>query len=313
VLHYLARRIVSTLPILLGVALVFFLVFNLVGGSERFLYNILPPKGRTPETIGQYREAYGLDRPLIVQFLDTVGDMVTFDFGRSESTRQQVSYLIARYVPASAALAVPAFVVEIALALALAMLCARTRGRWPDRLVGVLSVAGMSLPMLALVIIGQRFLAFEAGLFPISGWARGLGAVRYLALPWLLWVTVAVGYDVRFFRTALVEEQGKEYVRAAMAKGMPRRLAMRRHVLRNAMVPILTYVVIQVPFLLTGSMLLERFFSIPGIGELLVQAILSYDLPVMKATVTFYTLFFIGFSVLTDLLYAAVDPRVRLG
>jgi len=166
--------------------------------------------------------------------------------------------------------------------------------------------------MLVLIILGQTLLAYEWRLFPISGWENGPGAIRYLLLPWLLWVVVTVGYDVRFFRTALVEEAEKDYVRTARAKGVPEHRIIFRHVLKNAMIPVLTYVVIQIPFLLTGSILLERFFSIPGIGDLMVSAIFSYDLPVLKAVVMVYTLFFVGFTLVTDILYALVDPRVRL-
>lgn len=170
----------------------------------------------------------------------------------------------------------------------------------------------MSIAMLVLIILGQTVLAYHLKLFPISGWERGFGVIRYLTLPWILWVLSSIGYDIRFFRTALLEEVNKDYVRTARAKGLDEYAIMFRHVFRNAMIPILTYVVIQIPFLLTGAMMLERFFSIPGIGDLLVQSIFTYDLPVLKAVVMVFTLFFVGFTLITDILYALVDPRVRL-
>jgi peptide/nickel transport system permease protein len=170
----------------------------------------------------------------------------------------------------------------------------------------------MSIAMLVLIILGQTILAYQLKLFPISGWTRGAGQIRYLLLPWILWVAVSIGYDIRFFRTALLEEVHKDYVRTARAKGVSERDIMFKHVFKNAMIPILTYVVISIPFLLTGSILLERFFSIPGIGDLMVSSIFTYDLPVLKASVVVFTIFFVVFNLITDLLYAVVDPRVRL-
>jgi peptide/nickel transport system permease protein len=309
--HYVIRRLLNLIPIIFGVAFIFFILFNLVGGQQRFLYNMLPPKGRTSEQIAFYRHKYGLDKPLIGQYLDLVKQMVTFDFGRSESTNQKISFLIARYVPNSAKLTFPAFFLEILVSLTLASLCAYYRSSIVDRVLTVLSVLGMSIAELVLIIIGQKLLSYDLRIFPISGWVRGIGQIRYLVLPWLLWVVVSVGYDIRFFRTTILEEVSKDYVRTARAKGLSERKIMLRHVMKNAMIPILTYVVISIPFLLTGAMLLERFFSIPGIGDLMVTSIFTYDLPVLKATVVVYTLFFVVFSLITDLLYAFVDPRVR--
>ena len=311
-INYIIRRLLHIIPIILGVALVFFLIFNVIGGQEKYLYNMLPAKSRTAEQIDFYRSKYGLDRPLVIQYLDMVKQMVTFDFGKSETRKLPVSTLIKRHVPNSAKLTFPAFFFEILISLTLASLAAYYRGSWLDRMLTILSVIGMSISMLVLIMLGQQFLAYRLHLFPISGWVRGIGAVRYLLLPWLLWVLVSIGYDIRFFRTTLLEEAHRDYVRTAKAKGLGNRAIMTRHILRNGMIPILTYVVIQIPFLLTGALLLERFFSIPGIGDLMVSSIASYDLPVLKATILVFTLFFVGFTLLTDILYAMVDPRVRL-
>jgi peptide/nickel transport system permease protein len=312
VLNYIIRRMLYLVPTLLGVALIFFLIFNVVGGDDKYLYNMLPKKARSADQIEQYRHKYGLDKPLVLQYTDMVKQMVTLDFGRSESRKLPVFTLIKRHVPNSALLTFPAFFFEIVISLLISCLCAFYRGRFIDKFFTVFSVIGMSISMLVLIILGQNLLAYQWGLFPISGWSRGIGAIRYLILPWILWVMVSVGYDIRFFRTALLEEIHKDYVRTARAKGVNNRQIMLNHVLRNALIPILTSIVIQIPFLLTGSLLLERFFSIPGIGDLTVQAITAYDLPVLKAMIMIYTLFFIVFSLITDILYAVVDPRVRL-
>ncbi len=311
-ISYIIRRLLHVFPILLGVALVFFLLFNVIGGQDRFLYNLLPQKSRTTEQIEFYRHKYGLDRPLPVQYLEFVRQMVTFDFGRSESRKTKVTTLIARQVPNSALLTFPAFFMEIGLALVLSALCAFYRGSLLDKTLTILSVLGMSIPSVVLIILGQTVFAYQLHWFPISGWAKGIGVLRYLWLPWALWIFGYIGYDVRFFRTAFLEEVHKDYVRTAKAKGLRDSQIMFRHVFKNAMIPILTYVVIEIPFLLTGAILLERFFSIPGIGDLMINSIFQYDLPVLKAVVMVFTLFFVVFTLITDLLYAWVDPRVRL-
>ena len=310
--NYIIRRLLHVIPIVLGVAAVFFLIFNVIGGQDRFLYNMLPKKVHTAEDIDYYKHKYGLDKPLPVQYLDFVKQIVTLDFGRSETRKQPISRLIKLHVPNSAKLTFPAFFFEIVISLSLSLLCAYYRGGFIDKFFTIFSVVGMSISMLVLILLGQYLLAYKLHLFPISGWAKGLKAVRFLVLPWILWVVVTIGYDIRFFRTALLEETQKDYVRTARAKGLADRQIMFKHILRNALIPILTYVVMQIPFLLTGAILLERFFSIPGIGDLMVNAVFNYDLPVLKATVLVFTLFFVTFSLLTDILYVFVDPRVRL-
>ena len=315
--YYLLRRLLQLVPILLGVAFVFFLIFNVIGGNEKFLYNILPAKGRTPEQIEAYREIYGLNDPLAVQYLRFTRDMFTFNFGISETRKQPVGELLLSKVPVSAVLALPAFFYQIVLALILAMTAVYYRGMPVDRMISSLSVVGMSMPMLALIIFGQTILAYRFQWFPIYGYeplARsGLGGLKYFALPWILWVVIGLGGNVKFFRTTLLEEVNKDYVRTAWAKGQSQWNIMIFHVLRNALVPILTYVVISIPFLLTGSLLLEKFFSLPGLGDMLLSAVVAYDVPVIKAALTFFTLFFVIFSLITDVLYALVDPRIRLG
>ena len=313
---YLLRRLFQLVPILLGVAFVFFLIFNVVGGNEKFLYNILPSKGRSAEQVEAYREIYGLNDPWIVQYLRFTRDMFTFDFGISETRKMPVIQLLRSKVPVSAVLALPAFFYQVVLALLLAMLAVYYRGLLPDRLISALSVVGMSLPMLSLIIVGQTILAYRFQWFPIHGYeplSEGPSGLRYFVLPWILWVVIGLGSNVKFFRTTLLEEINKDYVRTAWAKGQSQWNIMVFHVLRNALVPILTYVVISIPFLLTGSLLLEKFFSLPGLGDLLLSAVIAYDVPVIKASLTFFTLFFVVFSLLTDFLYALVDPRIRLG
>lgn len=311
-LHYIIRRLLYLIPIILGVAFVFFIIFNVVGGTDRVIYNIMSQKSRSQEDIQAAKHELGLDKPLFFQYLDYLRQIITFNFGKSLSQRQKISFLIKRFVPNSAILTFPAFFYELVISLILALICAFNRGKFIDKFLTVISVFGMSISMLVLILFGQKVLAYDLKLFPVSGWTRGAGQIRYLLLPWLLWVLIAVGYDIRFFRTTFIEEVNKDYVRTARAKGVSFNTIMFKHVFKNALIPILTYVVIAIPFLLTGSFLLERFFSIPGIGFLTVAAVQQYDLSVLKAMVIVYTLFFVVFNLITDILYALVDPRVRL-
>jgi peptide/nickel transport system permease protein len=181
-----------------------------------------------------------------------------------------------------------------------------------DRALVVFSILGMSVSLLAIIIGAQYGLAFRLDWFPISGWEAGWAGLPYLALPVLLYVISGLGADVRFYRAIFIEELGKEYVRAAEARGVPFSRILLRHVLRNAAVPIVTQLAIALPYLFTGSLLLENFFGIPGLGNLSVTALNASDLPVIQAMVVVGSVLYMAANLLGDLLYAAVDPRVRL-
>ncbi|MEM9424317.1 MAG: ABC transporter permease, partial [Spirochaetota bacterium] len=243
--YYVLRRVLQLIPILLGVAFVFFLIFNVVGGNDKFLYSVLPEKGRTLDQIEKYREIYGLNDPWIVQYFRFTRDMFTFNFGISETRKQPVLQLLAAKVPISAVLALPAFFYQVVLALILAMIATHYRGLLFDRTISILAVFGMSLPMLALIILGQGILAYRFQWFPIGGYEplsqNFWGGLKYFLLPWLLWIAIGLGSNVKFFRTTLLEEINKDYVRTAWAKGQSQWNIMVFHVLRNTLVPILTY------------------------------------------------------------------------
>jgi peptide/nickel transport system permease protein len=294
----------------LGVCLVIFTLFNLVGGDPT--YEILG-KHATAAQVTELRQQLGLDRPLLWQFGDYLRRVATFDFGESPITHQRISEMIRTGLPASLSLAIPAFIIETILGLLLALLVSYARGTWLDRTVVVLCVMGMSISALAYILFGQYVLAYWAGLFPISGYDPDwLGRIRYLALPVLIWVTVSLGINVRVFRTFVLDEVNQDYVRTARAKGVPEYKILLQHVLKNAMIPVITYVVIQIPFLMTGSFLLESFFGIPGLGNITIDALRSSDFAVIRAMTTVHTLLFIGANLATDFLYGMVDPRVRL-
>jgi peptide/nickel transport system permease protein len=310
-LGYIVRRLLYTIPILLGVAFIIFCLFNLVGGDPT--YQMLG-KHATENQVIELRRELGFDQPQYVQFVNYLKQMVTFDWGRSYSTKQHISDMIWDGLPASLSLAIPAFLIEIFLGVTIALLVAFYRGTRFDRVVVIFCVVGMSISALAYILFGQYVFAFWLGLFPISGYDQDLFyRMKYIALPAIIWVTVSLGINVRVFRTFMLDETNQDYVRTARAKGLDEKTILFKHVLKNALIPVITYVVIQIPFLITGSFLLESFFGIPGLGSITIDAIHNSDFPVIKAMTTIETLLFIAFSLLTDVMYSVVDPRVRLG
>lgn len=311
-INYIIRKLINLIPTLLGCMFIFFLLFNVIGGQEKVLYNMLSPKSRTPQQIATLKHQLGLDKPLIMQYLDYVKQAATMDFGKSLSKKQRISDLIKRCVPVSLTVTFPPFVFDFIIATSLALLCAFFRGKFIDKTITVLSTIFMAFPYLALIIIGQTLFSYKLKIFPISGWGLGVERIKYLILPWILITFANLGGSVRYYRTVFVEEVNKDYVRTAKAKGLSLNKIMYTHVFKNALIPILTSVIMSIPGLLLGALLTERFFSIPGIGDLTVTAVASYDLPVLKAMVVVYTLFFIFFSLITDISYSIVDPRVKL-
>jgi peptide/nickel transport system permease protein len=305
---YLVRRLLGTIPIIFGVALIIFVLFNLVGGDPALM---MLGKHANPKQIAELRHEYGFDRPQYIQFLQYLGQIITFDYGRSYSTKQQISTMILNGIGPSLALAIPAFLATTLLAVVIGLAVAYFRGRWLDKLVVIACVFGMSLPMLAYILFGQYFLAYKLGWFPISGFETSFPeCFVYVAMPILIWVAVSLGYDVRFFRTAILEEVSQDYVRTARAKGLTEQRVFFKHVLKNSMVPIVTNIVIEIPLLILGSFLLESFFGIPGLGSITIDAIHNSDFPVIKAMTTLQALLFIFGNLATDVIYTLVDPRV---
>lgn len=307
---YIARKLIQTIPTVFGVALLIFVLFNVVGGDPTYQ---MVGKHANAQLIAEIRHEYGFDQPLWKQFGSFLGEIVTFDFGRSYATRQKISEMILAGIGPSLTLAIPAFLLTTFVALVIAVLAAYQRGRAFDRFVVVACVLGMSVPMLAYILFGQYVLAYRLSWFPISGFEYGWpDRFGFVALPVLIWLIVSLGYDVRFFRTAVLEETGQDYVRTARAKGLAEEWIYFKHVLKNSMVPIVTNVVIEIPLLILGSFLLESFFSIPGLGNITIEAVHNSDLPVLKAMTLLNSLLLIGGNLLTDIIYTWVDPRVEL-
>jgi peptide/nickel transport system permease protein len=236
-------------------------------------------------------------------------DLAKGELGESTERREPVAAILARGVGPSLSLTVPILAGGTLTGLMLAMLCAACRGGVVDRAILFGSTVLMSVNYVIWVLLGQFLLAYACGWFPIWGYA-GAG---YLALPVLIGIVSSLGVDIRFFRTAVLDEIYKPYVRTARAKGLSAPAVLVRHVLRNALIPIVTYVSLSIPYLFTGSLMLESFFGIPGLGSVSLNAIHSADLPVVRAVVVMGALLHQGVNLVTDLAYAWLDPRVRLG
>lgn len=308
--YYILRKLISTIPTILGVAVVIFVLFNMVGGDPT--YQMLG-KHATAQQIAELRHELGFDLPRHVQFIHYLKQIVTFDYGYSYATKQPISKMILDGIGPSVTLTLPALFLTSLLAILISLAVSYFRGRLVDKIGVLICVLGMSVPILAYILFGQYFLAYKLDLFPISGfepdWPERL---TYVALPVIIFVILDLGYDVRFYRTAILEEVGQDYVRTARAKGLSEPKVFLKHVLKNSMVPILTNIVIQLPLLILGAFLLESFFGIPGLGGITINAVHNSDFPVIKAMATLQSLLFILGNLATDVLYTLVDPRVSL-
>jgi len=307
---YILRRLLYVIPVILGVCAIIFLIFNVVAPDPAL---IILGKHATVEQIVEIREQLGLNRSLWLQYFDIVKSAFTFDFGRSWSTKQEIIQMIKAGAIPSATLSFPAFFVSTVLGISISLLVAFYRGSVFDKITVVGCVTLMSVSSLAYILFGQWFFAYKLGWFEISGYDYGFPYfIPYILLPAIIWVMLSVGPDVRFYRTIMLDEIYQDYIRTARAKGLSERVILFKHVLKNAMIPIITYVVIQIPFLILGALLLESFFSIPGLGSITLNAINSSDFPVIRAMTVLSAVAYIIFSVITDVLYTLVDPRVRL-
>ena len=306
---YIIRRLLYMIPVLLGVSLIIFVLFNLVSGDPTA---VLLGKNATARQMADLREQLGLNKSLWFQYLDVVKSAFTFDFGYSWSTKQEISKMIFQGAYPSLCLSVPAFVISTVLSLFISLFVAYYRGKGIDLFIRVLCIAGMSISALAYILFFQWFFAFKLGWFEISGFESEFPHfISYIALPAIIWIVLSVGPDVRFFRTVILDEIYQDYVRTARAKGLPELTILLRHVLRNALIPIITYVVIQIPSLILGALLLENFFSIPGLGGMTLNALNSSDFPVMKAMAILSSVGYIIFGLLSDILYTVADPRIK--
>lgn len=308
---YILRRLWQMLPTMLGVVLLVFILFNWVGGDPAY---ILAGKMSNAESIANIRRQLGVDQPYYIQLWIFIKQIVTFDFGQSWATGETVSHIIGSRLGPSLTVLIPLTILETFFGVALALSIAFVRGSLTDRMVMIACTVGMSISILVYIIVFQYGFAYKLGLFPVQGWGDSFweNLLRYSTLPIIIGLAVSIAPTLRLFRTFVLDEANQDYVRTARAKGLKEGRIMWVHVLRNAAIPIITYVMSNLPALLIGAFLLERFFGIPGIGREVILAVERSDFPVIKAITVYVAAATMLFNLLTDLMYQAVDPRVQL-
>jgi len=322
-LAYIVRRLLYAIPILIGVNLITFALFFVVNTPDDMARMQLGVKRVTPEAIDRWKAERGYDKPLFwngaAGGVAAVADTIFFaksvrmfvgDFGRAEDGRDIAREIRSRMIP-SLAIALPTFLLGLFVTVCFALLLALFRASWFDVWGVVACVAMMSISSLFYIIGGQYLFSKMFRLVPISGYSGDLDAWRFLLLPVAIGVVAGIGASARWYRTIFLEEIGKDYVRTARAKGLSDLRVMFGHVLRNALIPILTGVVVVIPLLFMGSLLTESFFGIPGLGSYTIDAIKGQDFAIVRAMVFIGSVLYIAGLILTDVSYTLVDPRVR--
>ena len=306
---YVIRRIWQMVPTIFGVILLIFILFNWVGGDPA---QVLAGKISNPEQIANIRRQLGVDLPYWQQLLIFVKQVFTFDFGRSWSTNEEVSHILITRVGPTLTIMVPVLIIETLLAVGLAILVAYVRGTLTDRVTMIVCTVAMSISFLVYIIVFQWLFGFILGWFPVQGWSESFwkNLLTYSPLPIMLAVFVGLAPELRLYRSFILDEINQDYVRTARAKGVAERKVMLKHVLRNALIPILTNLGILLPGVFVGSFLLEVFFSIPGLGREIITAVNRSDFPVIKAVTVYLAVLTMVINLLVDVMYKYVDPRV---
>jgi peptide/nickel transport system permease protein len=306
---YVIRRLWQMIPTIFGVILLIFFLFNWVGGDPA---QVLAGKISNPEQIENIRKQLGIDRSYWYQLWVFVQQVFTFDFGRSWSTNEEVSRILLTRVGPTLTIMIPVVILETTLAVIFAIMVAYVRGTLTDRAIMIVCTVAMSVSFLVYIIVFQWLFGFILGWFPVQGWSESFwkNISTYAPLPIMLAVFVGLAPQLRLYRSFFLDEINQDYVRTARAKGVSEKKVMMKHVLRNAMIPILTNIGISLPGVFVGSFLLEVFFSIPGLGREIITAVNRSDFPVIKAVTVYLAMFTMIINLLVDVMYKYVDPRV---
>jgi peptide/nickel transport system permease protein len=301
------------------------LLFFYVNTPDDMARQILGEKNITPEAIENWKRDHGYNLPLLINteeeglsvvtqtiFFQRSAPLLWLDFGRSDRNNVDITSEVSTRMWPSLAIALPTFLIGIFVNLTFAMLVAFFRGTYLDLWGVILCVIMMSVSTLFYIIGGQYVFGRVFRLFPISGYDIGIHAAKFVVLPVVIGIITAVGSGVRFYRTVFLEEIGKDYIRTARAKGLSETKVLFKHGLKNAMIPILTSVVVSIPFLFYGSLLMENFFAVPGLGSFTIEAIRAQDFAIVRSMVYLGSILYIVGLILTDISYTLVDPRIRL-
>ena len=305
-LSYTGKRLLQTIFVLLGISLITFVLLQVVPGDPVAL---MLEKRADPETIAKVRKELGLDLPYYVQYLNFIKGAIHLDFGTSYFTKEVVTDALFRCFKVTVKLACMSFIFASVIGIPCGIFAAVKRGKGIDTVVMVLSIVGVSAPAFWVAIILQILFGLKLNVLPISGFDTPASYI----LPSLALGARYAGNIARITRTSMLEVLGQDYIRTAKAKGAMRWAVILKHALKNAMIPIVTLVGTDFGYMLTGSMLIEKVFSIPGIGKLAVDAMSNRDLPLLEGTVMYIAFIFVVVNLIVDVSYAFLDPRIRYG
>lgn len=324
-LTYIVRRLLYAIPILIGVNVLTFFLFFVVNPPEKMARMILGDKNVTPEQVQHWLKDKNYHLPLFFNFSDRGVKKITqtifyqksvsllwLEFGRSDRDNIDIGKTILARMRPSLMITVPLFLLSFLAYVTAAMLIAYCRGTYLDVWALIVCITLMSVSMLFYIIGGQWLIAKLLHVVPVSGYDVGVHALKFVTLPILIGLAAGAGESIRFYRIIFLEELGKDYIRTARAKGMGEEVVLFKHALKNAMIPILTIVVTAIPFLFTGSLLIEAFFAIPGLGSFTIEAIQGQDFAIVRSMVYLGSILYIAGFLLADISYTFVDPRVRL-
>ena len=321
---YIIRRCLYAIPIIAGVNLIIFFLFFYVNSPDDMARKSLGEKNITQEAIERWKKEHNYNLPLFINqqeqgiskfshtifFKKSIG-LFWFDFGQSDRNNIDIGYQIKKRIKPSLLIALPTFFISILVTITFAMILAYFRGNYLDYFGVILCVIIMSISSLFYIIGGQYLFGKVLQLYPISGYDTGIHALKFVTLPVLIGIIAAIGGNVRFNRTIFLEEITKDYIRTARSKGLSEELVLFKHCLKNALIPILTTAVMTIPFLFMGSLLMESFFAIPGLGSFTIDAIQAQDFAIVRSMVYLGSVLYIVGLILTDISYTLVDPRIR--
>ena len=324
-LTYIIRRTLYAVPILIGVNLITFALFFVVNSPDQMARKIVGEKNVTQVDVDNWKRNHDYHLPLFFNTAESGFAVITqtiffkksvrlfiFDFGKSDRNNIDIGHEIFHRMPASLAIAVPAFIIGLLVNITFSMIIAYYRATYVDFWGTIVCVIMMSISALFYIIGGQWLFGKVLRIFPISGYDTGGNMLKFVFLPVVIGVVSGIGVGVRFYRTIFLEEVNQDYVRTARAKGLSEGVVLFKHALKNAMIPILTSVVMAIPFLFMGSLVMEAFFAIPGLGSFTIDAINAQDFAIVRSMVYLGSVLYIIGLLLTDISYTLVDPRIRL-
>lgn len=323
-LAYIIRRILYAIPILIGVNIIVFVLFFVVNSPDSMARSILGEKNITQEDVDNWKRQNGYHLPLFFNteatgtaivtqtvFFQKSAKLFVFDFGVSDTNNIDITSQIWERMWASLTIAVPTFLLGLLVNITISMIVAYYRATYVDFWGTILAVIIMSVSQLFYIIGGQWLFGRVFRLFPISGYDSGMELLKFVILPVVIGIISGIGGGIRFYRTIFLEEVNRDYVRTARAKGLSEGIVLFKHALKNAMIPILTNVVLAIPLLFMGSLVMEAFFAIPGLGSFTIEAIQAQDFAIVRSMVYLGSVLYIVGLLMTDISYTLVDPRIR--